>query len=764
MKKIDEFSHEFCTSVVREPKKWRIISIAIFLITLLGIFQIKTNFSVKMWLYDDDPRIQALEVHEKLFGSSETMDVIIYKEDGIFDQETIKTLQNITNEMWQISDIVRVESLTNHNWITTEYDDIIITPFLDEEVSLDRNTLEDKKRLSTSDDQLVNNFISPNGKLAYIRSFLKTYQTNAPYEKIVKEVEQMLKKYERPGLKIHLSGIAFINESLRRASDRDMALVFPIIVLILTGILFYFFKTVLGVIFPFSLIVLSIASTFGVEGFLGLNFNNIISAVPAVLIAIGLADAIHILIGYRHNILFEDQDNETAAINSLIKNFIPTILTTITTSVGFFSLMTADITPIHDLGVLSAIGTMFAWFYTYFFLGTFLKYIKFKPKKEVNEKLKGTEFLYNICYRYKNYINIIFPILAVFMVYLGTKNVINADPVEYFAETTDIKQTFNRVQHEFGGSRAIELVFDSQKTEGIKDPEFLKKSDQLIKWLYEKPEVVKVNSIIQVIKKMNQTLNEGKDEFYKIPDSRRAVADLLFLYTLGLPEGMDLKNQVTLDNRRFRVILMWDVNDTMHAITKTEEILNKAKELGIHVYEGGQSPIYNRVNDLVVKTFFTSMSLSIPIIFLIVLFVFKDLKLSLMSLIPNLFPLAIASGIMYLNGDQVNIGNVIVFSVCLGIAVDDTIHFIANYKLKVNRGMDSVAALKSTLEQTGKALVLTTIMLSVGFGLFILGEFIPNQKFGIYCAIILFLALFADLVLLPAILLSLGETKRTQKI
>jgi len=761
MKKIESFAQQLSEKIVRNSKTCIAASLIIFALFTSGIYFISSNFSVKVWLNENDRRIDDLNLHEKTFGSSDTMDVIIYNPNGVFNELTIKVIQDISEKMWKVQDIVRVESLTNYNWIESVDDDISISPFISDEDSLTIPFLKQREKQALSDKHLVNNLISPSGKLAYIRSFLQVTNKTPPYEKIVNQVEELIKTYNNhDGISIHLSGITFINESLKRASDRDMRVVFPLVFFALVLILFIFFKNILGVLSPFVLILLTIASTFGVEGFLGLEFNNILAAVPAVLIAIGLADSVHILISYRHGTSFESLSNEQAAINALSKNFIPTILTTITTSVGFLSLLTADIRPIHDLGLLSGIGCLLAWIYTYFLLGAFLKYINF-PKKKAKEDLHFIEHIGNFSSKYRLPIVILFPLFALLMAYLGSKNIINADPVEYFSETTPIKKTFNLVEKEFGASRAIELVFDSGVSEGIKDVAFLKKSEEMISWIESLPEVIRATSIETILKKMNQTLNSDNPNYYKIPETRREVSDQLFLYTLGLPSGMDLKNQISIDNRKFRVLVLWHVNDTMTAIKKSDIILSKAKELGLNVYEGGQSPIYNRVNDLVVNTFFYSMGLTLPIICLIMFLTFKDFKLAILSLIPNVFPLMVASGIMYLNGDEINIGNVIVFAVCLGIAVDDTIHFIANYKIKLLKGRTPQLALRETLIQTGKALILTTVLLFFGFGLFAFGEFVPNQKFGIYCAIILILALIADVILLPAILFYLYRTKET---
>ncbi len=685
MKKLEQFAYRYANHIVNNPKIWLLISVLLFFSLSYGLIKIKSNFSVKIWLDKNDQRILDLNAYERKFGSSETIDIIIKNNSGVFDEKTFIPLKKITDQMWNITDVVRVESLYNYNWIESDEDDINITPLYDQDVAPLQSEIDRRKSDILKDEQIKNNFISEDQKLLYIRSFLRTYEVNPPYTKITKEAEALAQKYTDLGHEVHITGVAYINESLKRASDRDMALVFPIVFIILVIILIAFFRSLHAICYPFALILLSISTTFGIEGYLGLTFNNILSAVPAILIAIGLADSIHVLIGYRHFYLFENQSRKEAAISSLVKNFIPTLLTSITTSVGFISLTTTEITPVRDLGILSGVGTMLAWVFTYIFLGPCLKYIKFKKVKP-EPSLFLTKLLYQVK-RYRLLIIALTPLLAITMTYYGLQNKINADPIEYFSSEMDIKKTFDMIHHHFGGSRSVEFVFDSGEEDGIKDPAFLKKADKMITWLESREDTVRVVSILNIIKKMNQTLNGDKRDLFTIPDTRRAVADLLFLYTLGLPEGMDLKNQVSIDNRKFRAITLWKVKDTSTAIVKTEEILAKAKEFGLDVKEGGQSPIFNRVNDLVVETFIRSMSLSLPIIFVILLFVFKDLKLALLSLIPNLWPLLIASGVMYFNGDQINIGNVIVFAVCLGIAVDDTIHFIANYKIKRNKGI-----------------------------------------------------------------------------
>jgi len=743
----------FIHSLVTHPKKWLLATFIPTLLLIYGITKIEADYSINAWLYPDNPKIIALRQHESDFGGSDTIDVIIHRKKGIFTPKIINLIQNITEDLWLIHGVERVQSLSNYNWVESNQDEINVEPFFSRDRQLDPPFLAKRKQQALSDYQLNNVFISSSANLVYIRCFLEVKEKGMPYEKIVSQAEKIINKYQGSDHTIRLSGISYINESLSRVSDRDLKLVFPIVILLLSFILFFFFKSTYSILFTFSLIGLTILSTFGITGHFHINFNNILAAMPAVLISVGLADAVHVLIAYRHNILIKSMNTKDAAIESLRKNFIPTILTTITTATGFFSLTLTSIKPIHDLGLLSGIGTIVAWLFTYFFLGPLLQIVRFPPRDNQTNEFSFS-FLFYFCQKYRLWINTILPAFAILMVYFGLQNTVTADPVKYFSEDNIVRKNFNLIQQEFGGSRSIELVFDSNEEDGIKNPTFLKKSEALLEWVQKRDKVINASSLIQILKRLNQTLNGGDPNQYKLANNREEIAEQLFFYTLGLPEGTDLRNQMTDDYRKFKATILWDIEDSQAAINETKVIIDQAKKMDLNVYEGGQSPIYNQINQEVVKTFFASISLSLPVIFFIILIFFRDLQISFLSLIPNVFPLSIASGIMYLSGDKVNIGNVIVFSVCLGIAVDDTIHFLANYKIKMNSGESNENALLQTMAQTGRALILTTIMLCLGFGMFIFGQFVPNQKFGIYCAIILSLALLADLVLLPSILLS----------
>jgi predicted RND superfamily exporter protein len=257
---------------------------------------------------------------------------------------------------------------------------------------------------------------------------------------------------------------------------------------------------------------------------------------------------------------------------------------------------------------------------------------------------------------------------------------------------------------------------------------------------------------------MNETLNGGLKSFYKIPPSSEAVGQILFLYTMGLPQGLDLNNQYSIDGRRLRIKVTWRLETSKESEIKADQLVALASKYNLNVETGGNAPIYLAMNQKVVNTFFSSMAMALILVSVLLFLVYRDLFISTLAMLPNVIPLVFGGALMQLLGKPIDIGTSIVSTVCLGIAVDDTIHFISSFKQYRAQGMNPRDAICETFLVTGKALVVTTALLVVGFGAFIFADFVPNRNFGMLCAMILALALLTDLLFLPALLLTIDRS------
>lgn len=757
--------------ITYSPKK----ALGLFLLSLIilvpGIFTIESMWSPRVWFDPDHEEIQKLDRFEQQFGSDTFISIGLHNPKGVFNYSTLNIIQKMTEDLWLVPDVTRVESLANYNMIRAEEDDIVISPFFENLTDKrPENYFKDLKKEALSDEVLPDFFISKDGTFSLLYAYLKPSLggKEPSYSRTVDESRKIIQKYDTQDTEMFLLGPAAGNDAFREVSSNDNMRLIPFMFFFIIALLFIQFRSLSVIVLALGLVGTTVGVTFGMLGHLSIIFNSLLSAIPGVLLAICIADAVHIFTSYFH---FRRQGMPSlkALHLSLVKNFQPTLLTSLSTAISFLSITHSDIAPIRDLGLLCGFGTLMAWIYTYLILGPVMALLspmldKHQVKTfEFNQLLKSkktrssSKLMVDWIYKLRFPIILSFVALSIGSVYIALQNEVNSDPMKYFHESVPLRQAYDFAGTKLDGLRGIELVVDSGKAEGIKDPEFLKKLDRYLDWLEREPEISRVRSVREIIKKMHQTLKQGKKEEYRIPDSSRAVGQLLFLYTMGLPQGMDLNNQFTLDNRRLRIKISWNIATSKESVEKTEAILQKSKEFGLDVQSGGNGPIYLSINQKVVSTFFSSMAMALVLVSFLLLIVYRDFFISFLSMFPNIIPLIFGGALMQLLGKPIDIGTSIVSTVCLGIAVDDTIHFVSSYKQYRAQGLSPKDAITETFLVTGKALVVTTVLLVMGFGAFVFADFVPNRNFGILCSMILALALLTDLLFLPALLLTVDR-------
>jgi predicted RND superfamily exporter protein len=761
-KLFEEYQSRFIEFILRFPKLCLSIAIFLFLVLSLGILRVDADFTPKIWFPSDSKEIKNFNLFERRFGGDQFIALGVFHENGIQDRIFIETIKELSKKLQYLPNILRVESITDFNYIKTINDDITIAPLVEDEFVI-KEVIE-----KINDTPEVKNYIISNDfhySLIYARH-APLFDKNPDYEELMDELEAILVPYRDLGFRFSKLGNVSVTDAFRRISWEDNFTILPIVFGCIIILLFILFKSFLAVAGPLFICLLTIGSAMGLMGPLGVTFNNVLSAVPGILLAICLADAVHILTSfYQH---FSESKNVMESMRfSMHKNFLATILTTITTGVSFITISSSGLVPLSDLGMLAAFGCLFAWFNTYLVIPPLFILMPASTYKVLwgsskSANFETSRFAPNIL-RFRFPIIILFALFSLTGIYLGSKNEVNADPILYFSENSQLKKDYNFTKNYLEGIRGVDIMLDSGEVDGAKNPDFLNKVQKFVDEINTDPDIFKANSILDVIKKMNQELNSGDKKYYRIPDSQNKVAELLFLYTLGLPSGGGIENQVTIDYRHLNVHIKWGIETSRDGIEKEKIIHKIARKHGLNPKTGGFFPIYTRVNDLVVKSFFQSMSLAIFLVSVIIFITFRDPLLAILAMFPNVIPLIFGALVMYFMGVYLDIGTSIVAAICLGIAVDDTIHFVTHYAQNKKKSGDVFYALNETFKTTGKALILTTILLVIGFGMFVFAQFVPNHYFGVLCAFILSFALLTDLLLLPALLVSFYDTQKTDK-
>lgn len=761
------FSHKFATYLIQHP--WHSISAAMLLAAILvpGLAKLKTDFSYRIWFRETDPLLVEFDAFERRFGNDEMVAVVMHSQDGIFDEDSIGILTALTESLWQVAEVIRVDSLTNYNWTHAEGDELIVEPLIPDDIPLTPDILQERKTIALSHEVIPGYLISKDGTTSVIYMELKPAINGTPdFATVIQETRATLLTYQKQeGHQFFITGTAAVSNTFKEVTQADMQIMVPSLLFAIVIFLLLSFRSLGGVALPFIIIIFSICMTLGFAGWMDIRFNNLTAIVPHILIAISVADAVHILVTF-FQFRRSGMDRREATLHTLTKNLQPTLLTSVSTSIGFFSFSSAEIMPIVSMGILAGTGTIFAWLITIFLITPLLVHLNLRVpggKAKVDHSQS-----HPLALRYANWLSRwrfpmvgFYLVLVVFSLYTALQNQINSDPFKYFATDVPTRIANEFAETKIGGMAGMEITLDSGEPDGIKDPTFLAKVQDFESWLNSLDHISKTISLTDIIKQTNRALNGDDPAAYRIPDDKELVAQEIFLYTMSLPANMDINNRKSLDNDMMRVTAMSTLHDSRTSLREIEAIEAKASELGLTASVSGKMPLYHNMNPYVVQAFFTSISLAVVLVGILMMLVLRSVGLGLLSMIPNSVPLVLGGAAMYLLGKPLDIGTVLVTATCLGIAVDDTIHFLSNYSRWRKLGVSKEEAVAQVLTHTGPALIVTTMILVVAFSTFAFASFVPNINFGIITAIVLSTALVCDGTLLPALLMLKRDTATT---
>lgn len=756
---MSRFKEKLIHYCLNYPKSAILIAVVLTFLFTPFVKNLVLDFSARTWFRSNDANITLLNSFERKFGNDESIVLVIKSDEGFFNPEKLKLIHEVTEQMWLVPDIVRVESLNNYTLSFSEGDDISTEEFLALEDIDDANFLRARKKVFQDHRILPGVYLSKDLKSAVVYGrIIQKPEAEINPDIIFDGVEKIAKTLLVPqNIKYHILGAPALNVTFKRTSFYDLKTINPILVLLVILYLIFCFRNFWGVFLPLAIILTTLIFIIGLIGFLQIKMNSLTFILPGIIIAIAIADSVHLLSTY-FDLSGEGRNLKESLKGALEKNLWPIFLTSISTSIGFFSLSTSDVRPVAEMGMLAGIATMMAFIFSLLLIPSFIVLFKVGQNKQNKrgrtiKKITARKYV-KFLDRWHVLIMIVFIVTSVLFTWLAFQNEVNSNPYKYFNAENPISVGNEYTLKTFGGVGGPEVVIDSGKDNGITDPTFLKRVDNFQNWLNDRTYINRVISVTDIIKEVNQSLHGGKKEAYIIPDSKEMIAQELFLYTMGLPQGMDLNNRMDIKQRELRLSLLWSVQNSKESLLRVTEIEEKAKELGLSAVTTGKPILFQRMNGYVVETFTTSMGMALGLITLILIIVFRSFKIGLLSLVPNLIPIILGTGLLTLIKTPIDVGCAIVASVTLGIAVDDTIHFLAHYSKLVRQGMDRVDALTEVISGTGVALVVTTMILVSGFGLFMFASLTPNKNFGILCSFVLFIALVCDLVVLPCIILT----------
>ncbi|TPD55874.1 MAG: RND family transporter, partial [Thalassolituus maritimus] len=344
---------------------------------------------------------------------------------------------------------------------------------------------------------------------------------------------------------------------------------------------------------------------------------------------------------------------------------------------------------------------------------------------------------------------------------LAMRNEINDVATEYFAESTAYRQSVEKQADTLSGSQSIDWAMYTDEAGGISNPEFIAVMRDFTEWLEQQPEIDHVSGLSDTFMRLNKNMHADDPDWYRIPDDRELAAQYLLLYEMSLPYGLDLNNQVNVDKSAVRMTSILKNLGSVEIIS----LENRAKDWmdanapGIRLTAASPSVMFSHIGETNMKSMILSMMMALVIISGILIFALRSLRLGVISLFPNITPALVGFGFWTFISGEINLGLSIVSSMTLGIIVDDTVHFLSKYKRARLEGMTTEAAVRYSFINVGRALLITTLVLVLGFSMLAFSAFRLNSDMGIATSLIILIALIIDFLILPPMLLWLDKDK-----
>ena len=833
-------------------------------------FVLDTSFDV--WFSESDPAIEALDEFRDQFGSDDGLFIVYEAKDGdVFSNQSLTLISEITeildnyetisDEEWlerfnltpevveSLTHIKRVQSLSNIR-IQKNEDDVLSSPRL-----VPKNIPSDMEKLSEigseaddqpslllfmfskdhrfgaisintdfgaipvvqesdddfslfSDDDWSDDFDASMDDDAVVQRI--EYQPDEPalYMPFMKAITAIT---EQPKMTEHFNFYPIGNSAMiALAMDTMIQAAFLLVgmVVIINLLLWTLFRSASAVVLPQLAIGLSILFVIGGLSWLNLASTTLIALTVMLVIAVGVADCVHVMSSY----LFyrrDGKEHDEALSKAYGKTGVPILLTTITTMAGMSSLAATGMPMFVQFGLSSAAGVFFAFLYTIYLLPVLLNYwhpVQVKKISQTDENRKSSikavvllmksKVLSVLCFfakplmrgakkvglvwlfsaewlqplldkipafveRFRYLVAIIFFGGFIVCLYGATQVKIDSNLVELYSDDVPIGQAYDIVDENMMGTGSMVIVVDTASSDGIMDPDVLNSMDRLqnkIEASYSNY-IIRTNSLADLVKDTHAIM-QSSEEFRTIPDSQIAVSQLLYLFNSSNPEerralvsddyskshiSVQLRNAGSNEYKEFFKEIQQDINSEFNKLT--------ASYPEIKVQITGSFALMMRLADDISKNQFKSLAIAAVVISLLLMVTLGSLQAGVMSIIPNLIPATLAFGLMGLLGIPLDTDTLMIAPLIIGIAVDDTIHFISHYRMSLAQNHNMKFALVETIKEVGQAVTFTTLILGCGFFMLTFSDYLGLAKIGGFGSLAIFVALLCDLLFFPALIM-----------
>jgi predicted RND superfamily exporter protein len=761
--------------------------------SVYGLPLLERDVSVESYLREGDPTRQVYDEFRHQFGNDENVLLLIQNED-IFSFDFLEKLRAFHHDLEEgIPSLDDVRSLINARVTRGTGDELIVEELL-ERWPKNETELAAIRERALHDPSYRNLLLSGDARTTTItlRFIAGVYEAEAGEADVLEEgfaedvgaegaaevavappammegeeltdvvesLYEIIGRHEAPGFHIHVCGGPPMTYQILQVMTRDMT-VFTTVSNVLIGVLlFWFFRRFSGVFISWLVVTLPLIGTFGAMGWLGLPITMTTQILPSFLLVVCVGDAVHLLSVFCQQ-FDRGKSKEDAICFALGHSGLAVLMTSVTTAGALFSFFLADLAPLRGLGIAAPIGILFALAYALVLLPALVAVCPIRRAPVGVVKAGALDRILvglgDFSTEHPWLVVCSWSLVMAVSFYGASQLHFSHAPHRWFSRDDPLRIGVSVANQELGGAFSLEVIVDTGNENGLYEPDVLNRLEQMQSTAEAMVDgaarVGKVVSVLDVVKETNRALNGDEPSHYEIPQDRALIAQELLLFeNAGTSE---LEDVVDSRFRKARMSLLVPYEDSLHYmrfVPKLQAAFDQIMEDRAVVEFTGVVVLYGQTLAAMLSGTAKSYSMALLVVVPLMVLLIGNLRMGFLSLIPNIAPIIVGMGLMYWMDYTLDLFTIMIGSIAIGVAVDDTIHFMHNYRRYHGRYGSVPRAVRETLGTTGRALLITSSALAGGFFVFLLASMRNVQAFGLITGCTIVAALLADLMLSPAL-------------
>lgn len=738
-------------------KRWLAFTLMMLITTVISGGLLRTGFdtSLQALLTRSDPYLDDLDFFRVQFPQPLDISFVFVPPagDSAFTEPVLRAIADLELSYRQLPSATRIS--TPLNYFSPQRQERLFQRAYE---TYNDDELQGLLELALGDRLLTNSLLAPDGSLAFATVFFPADQFTSDERLQLADAALALRDSLRsahPELSIHISSDVLLEQSSRQAMIDDLTNLLPIVIVLCVLVICYCFRSVLLGLGILSHALLSVLLTVGTLGYLGIAFNSISIIAPLVVVIIAVANSVHVISIYKQN-LGQNLNKQAAMEQSMAHNLRPVTLAMLTTAIGFSSLNLCSSPAIQDFGRIVAIGIVFAYLLTLTVLPALLIVLTRDSTQHKGDNfLSGPlKWVVAIGERHDKQLFYGCTVLGVLTLLLLPLNETDFDRLDFITGDDNVRGYYDVVSK--GINRGPQLIYavNSEAIDGAIEPDFLRRLDAYVDWLNAQPEIDTAASVVDVIKTVSQVQHQDDPAYYAIPDDIDTVAAYLNGYEAVQSEDYPLSAFINNDFSMVTLIINATPMSNQSLIDLDERLSEEFTRYfdTADLVHGSGLLLFARMDELVTIELLQGYTLSLALITLCLVVGLRSLYFGVLSVIPNLLPATIVFGIWALFVGQLDPFVMMLFSISIGLVVDDTVHILSHYLKGRQQGMPQNSAIRHAITVAGPALTITTLVLALGTTILIAANTLYFQQSAKLLVPIVLLALALDLFYLPSIL------------